>query len=482
MRSVVAVALLLASSAAHGAGGASLAIELSFVGNGGGLPPDTMGAVGPEHVLEVTNDGVYVHRKSDGAALGGAGLSRFWLDAGIRTSHAFDPRVVYDAESGRFFVVALDDGSSSREILLAVSRSSDPTDGFSGFAIDSDSADLTQADFPTIGVDADTVTIATDMHRIEQGGLPVAVDVWILPKADLLAEPPSIALATLFERAFLATTGFAPQPVTRLDGGGLPSWMLSTGLAFLGWIQSTRIDGTAEAPSIAAGPLVPIEQLPGPPDAEQPGAARLDTGDAHVASPVQVGQSIWAVHGVQGYAGRAAIRWLELEAATLDLVQAGVIESAELDYLYPSIAANSDGHVVIGFSASGASLPASAFAVLGETLGGETFFGEPVALRMGTGAIEFGSVSRFGDYSATVVDPTDPVVFWTFQEFSQAGSAAVAIAALRVVPEPAVGVAGGVLCALALVARRSTLAGARAPRSRARGFPRAAPPSPRSCA
>jgi hypothetical protein len=49
------------------------------------------------------------------------------------------------------------------------------------------------------------------MLAIGSEGLPIAVDVLSIPKADLLAALPTIAGATLFERANLSVTGFAPQ-------------------------------------------------------------------------------------------------------------------------------------------------------------------------------------------------------------------------------------------------------------------------------
>jgi hypothetical protein len=124
-------------------------------------------------------------------------------------------------------------------------------------------------------------------------------------------------------------------------------------------------------------------------------------------------------------------------------------------------------------SGSSESMFASAYAVVGETLGGVTSFGEPLLLRAGVDSYELvaNGRNRWGDYSATVVDPSDPRVFWTFQEWADAGGDnwATQITQLSV-PEPGT-VLWALVVALALQPLRQR--GARAPAlgaaARARG-------------
>jgi hypothetical protein len=52
-----------------------------------------------------------------------------------------------------------------------------------------------------------------------------------------------------------------------------------------------------------------------------------------------------------------------------------------------------------------------------------TTFGSPILLKQGSSTLDVtrcGGPNGFGDYSATVVDPSDPRTFWTFQEFVHA--------------------------------------------------------------
>ncbi|EDX83580.1 hypothetical protein S7335_760 [Synechococcus sp. PCC 7335] len=60
------------------------------------IPPDTMGAVGPKHIVELINGRYTVYDKDDGTQLQTDSLRQFWRDSGILRSDVFDPRVLYD--------------------------------------------------------------------------------------------------------------------------------------------------------------------------------------------------------------------------------------------------------------------------------------------------------------------------------------------------------------------------------------------------
>ena len=138
--------------------------------------------------------------------------------------------------------------------------------------------------------------------------------------------------------------------------------------------------------------------------------------------------SLWAVHGVE-IGGRAAIEWYEVDAVTDTLLQTGTISDPHLGFNYPSIAVNDVGEVVIGFSGAyddptnQNDVFMSTFVTAGETVGGMTTFGTVVQTRAGVSDYEVldgNERNRWGDYRATVVDPVDDNIFWTFQEFVNA--------------------------------------------------------------
>jgi hypothetical protein len=442
----LAAALVTASWIGLGAAGAwgfSLEIGQNFtaatVSTSGDYPPDVMGSVGPGHVAQLINGEYRVYRKSDGTLLDQRSLYGFWEDAGIAWPGPFDPRIIYDPLSQRWFASSAD---WNGDYLVAVSESSDPTEGWTGFAIVSDPTGNTWVDFPTLGVDADGVYMAGTQWSFA-GEIIAGRTVVVLPKADLLALTPSIAGATLFELSF-AQLAFSPQLVVNLDGGGLPMPIIaSTGIP--AWVQFARIDAPVTSPSLSGIDGTGIVTLPfvaSAVPAEQPGPAQnleTDAGDSgfHSNFVLQNG-ALWGARAVS-VSGRASVQWIQIDPDTNTILQTGLITDDELDLFYPSIAVNEFDQVVIGLNGSSESQFASAYAVLGETNDGVTSFGDLMLLKEGVDSYEFvwDGRNRWGDYSTTVVDPSDPSVFWTFQEWADFGGSnwATQITQLRVIPD-----------------------------------------------
>ncbi|MEK7776049.1 MAG: hypothetical protein AAB331_01570, partial [Planctomycetota bacterium] len=92
---------------------------------GGWRPPDTHGAVGPDHFVEITNSHYDVYRKSDGVRVKSVSLESFF---GYATQPLFDPRCVYDSAEGRWIVSteAFEESATVQRHFIAVSKTTDP--------------------------------------------------------------------------------------------------------------------------------------------------------------------------------------------------------------------------------------------------------------------------------------------------------------------------------------------------------------------
>src|SRR5262249_7044261 len=74
--------------------GSTLFLDSNFI------PPDTMGAVGPNHIVELINGRYSVYRKTDGQRVQTSTLDDFWTNAGVTFNpFTFDTRVLFDSFS-----------------------------------------------------------------------------------------------------------------------------------------------------------------------------------------------------------------------------------------------------------------------------------------------------------------------------------------------------------------------------------------------
>lgn len=388
----------------------------------GFIPPDTMGAVGPSHVVELINGQYAVYDKT-GTLIVRSSLDAFWVNAGVNpVRFSFDPRILYDTSTSRFFACAVDNAGAENNFLVAVSNTSDPSDGWAGFQIDADSDDVEWADFPMLGLNAEVVTISANMFPIGNGGSNASF--LVIPKADLIAG--SVANATLIENVNFNETGFTPQPIVDLDNGNFPQEILSSFNKTSGFLKTSSLLGPAASPTLStAGGFINVTPRNRPPLIDQPGPkvdiqASDNRFNGNVVKQLISGRtnpSLWGAHTVN-INGRAAIEWYEIDAVTNAILQSGTIEDPVLAFNYPSIAVNDDGVVVIGFSGGSPSQFMSTYAIAGRTVAGVTTFDPFFLTRAGVADYQrLDSIgrNRWGDYSATVIDPTDSNVFWTFQ-------------------------------------------------------------------
>jgi hypothetical protein len=143
----------------------------------------------------------------------------------------------------------------------------------------------------------------------------------------------------------------------------------------------------------------------------------------------QVGTNIYMANCIlQG--SRDAVHWMVLQEASNVLLGEGLISDSTHDFFYPSIAANHSGKFLIAFNRSGSTSPdgdISIYAAVGTVNGSSVTVGAPFVVQQGTISnfhLSFDTVPyRWGDYSATAVDPTDENLFWTIQEIPVASTA-----------------------------------------------------------
>ncbi len=192
------------------------------------VPPDDNLGVGPSHIFQMVN---IVGRTSN--KLGGT-ISSFDLNSFFGVDLFFDesdPRVIYDAVSGRWFATYLQFSElfSESSTILAVSTTSDPTGTFCRYRIGNPTAETFLQDFPMLGVSNDKVVISYNGFTFPLATAAfIGSGYYVLNKADLLATPctsprmvrfaPSLARATPHPAQSLGSTSdlFLPMHVAAL--------------------------------------------------------------------------------------------------------------------------------------------------------------------------------------------------------------------------------------------------------------------------
>ncbi|MDO8672156.1 MAG: hypothetical protein Q7O66_12120, partial [Dehalococcoidia bacterium] len=431
---------------------ASSAPSLSYqglddiAGEGGSyyIPPDTMGAVGISRIIDTLNNNYRVQTKSTGATVNTVSIASFW--AGTGAYRPFDPVTLYDPYNNRFIVIAVSNSySTTSSIEVGVSTGSDPNGTYNLFryqicsAVSCGSGGTDWwADYPAVGFNKNWVAISVNMFGTS--------DSVFKESRVLIVNYPSLIAGTFSASLVTAVTDFTVRPCVTYSSSEetlyAPTHYSSAGASY----RLNKITGTASSPTFTQGSLkthtlAPMSggwSAPGgnilPQAAGSSGAGdvlKIDSGDARIINCTVRDGNIWYAQTVYLPAGAAthtAAQWVRLDASGND-VDGGRVEDPTATatnggkwYAYPSITVNKFNDVLMGFSQfSSSQWPSAGYAY---RLGGDATgtMRDPYIYKPGEGMYwktYGGSRNRWGDYSATMVDPEDDTAMWTLQEYAK---------------------------------------------------------------
>lgn len=416
----------------------------------GAQPPDTDGDVSANHYIQMVNGAgarFTVYRKSDGAILSGP-TNLGSLGSGSCGSGVGDGIVVYDSLAGRWVLSQIRSGFNL--LCVFVSKTSDPiTGGWWAYSFPT----LEFPDYPKYGVWRDAYLATTNES---------AAAVYALDRTQMLSGLP--ATVQRFSAPPLAGFTFQVLAPADADGAappvGAPGYLLrhrddeehSPGTAnptqdFIE-LYSLHVDFATPANSLFSGPTsIPVAEFDssfcGSDGAAlscipQTTGTHLDALREPIMNRVQyrnfgdheslVGNFVTDVDG----ADRAGIRWFELRkigAGAWSLFQEGTYSPDATRRWIGSIAMDRQGNIALGYSASSASVsPGSRYAgrLAGDPSG--TLPQGEASIQAGTGT---NPSSRWGDYAAMTVDPSDDCTFWFTTEHTAGGGTATRIAAFK---------------------------------------------------
>ncbi len=416
------------------------------------VPPDTMGSVGPTQILIHVNGRVKLFDKT--GVLGAINVTdeTFWTSvrngAGVS-----DPHVEYDRLSGRWFLTAINVPSTgANRILLAVSSGSTITNtsSFTFFQFQHDLVGTTPnadtgffADYPTLGVDASALYIGVNVFGSSS---LEGTTGFVIRKADLLVpQAPTITAFRQIGDASPASGIYTPQGVHNQDPQATEGYFIGVDMVVFSKLVLRRVSNPGGTPSISGNLPVTVPLTTFPIDVPQPTGPLMDGIDDRLfAAMISRGPSgsptLWTAHNIQvntsgdasGTGGRDGSRWYQIGSLTTTpaLVQSGTLydsaSTTPFSYWMPSIAASGQGHAVLGASRASASAGNGGYAsvAVAERLATDPLgtLSPPLLAQSSSSSYDtfVEGTERWGDYSQTVVDPTDNMTFWTFQEYASA--------------------------------------------------------------
>lgn len=441
----------------HSSGGPSLAdlkpspaptVQFKSVEDDGtSATPDTAGAVGPYHVVTVANTEVRVHDR-EGNILASLTLDGFFSNFGSDI-FTYDPRCVFDASASRWILTAAANPTlPDAAIVVAVSASNDPLGDWFRYYVDIDAFDEAYADSPTLGFNKNWIVVQANLFHQVTGAF-IESEVFAFDKLNWYegadspysqfhlnaaehggSQVPAVTMDSTLETLYLVKSwnGNFVDPQTRIAQGLLRIYELTGAVGAenlaAGAIVSTVQESTRPVFTWADSPPTPADL------GKQAGTTnRVQLGDSRMQSVMYRGQTLWCSQTVllpTAKATRSGVVWWEIFPDG-QLFQRHLIDDPQSlwSYAYPSVAVNDHYDVLVGYNGFGTSAYPTAFyrfypndGVYNNPLGEQV-------IRAGEGSyLElYNGQNRWGDWSATCIDPLNDGVFWTLQEYALAPSA-----------------------------------------------------------
>ncbi len=416
--------------------------------------PDSNGAVGPNHVVTVVNSSIFVQNKSTGAMISGVSQQTFW--SSISSTYHCDSRIIF--YDGRFIMTTLGNCSASSTaphmLLLAVSATNDPTGNWYLYSLDgvppSSIGTQDYMDLPQVGANQSWITISADYSLVDQEKISKIMTV---KKSDAFAGLPLTPNSFDIDyhqydannNELCDTVGICgqyhmfPAYSTSLDSNlyfvSLELWGYGCGGNQLFssssvCINVSKISGSVDTPIWSLLGRVPPPNansyFPGGTAAPQLGGIPVDPNDGWAQAVFKNG-SIFATFSVGSNAtpSHTSVYWVQLGNLTTvpSVVQNGTVEDHSSTnptfYIDPSIAINSLGDMLLGFSCSSATTYLSTCYVGRKTTDPVNMISPVTIGHIGEATYTHGN--RWGDYSGTALDPSDGSL-WTIQEYAKSDS------------------------------------------------------------
>ncbi|HWN10682.1 MAG TPA: DUF4214 domain-containing protein [Pyrinomonadaceae bacterium] len=267
---------------------------------GGPIPPDTMGAVGPNHVATTTNQD-FVVQDRNGTVLTTMSINSFiTTPAPLTIINQTDPKIYYDRFNNRWmFTIVVNTFNQTAATLVFVTQTGDPTGTWNRYAIDTDATATAGggawADFPSMGFNTNWIVVTINRFGFGSVSGYVGPSVYVIDKAAAYAN--TLGSVSVFEAsAVTACTvdtdlgcGFTMSPAVTEDNTTTTEYLVEDWFSSAGQLRLSKVTGTPAAPVLTVD-----TQLPQAPNSWRFNATIIGTTGGYV---LQRQQNIYAISG-----------------------------------------------------------------------------------------------------------------------------------------------------------------------------------------
>jgi len=402
--------------------------DFSANGDQNVAPPDTQLAAGPSNLLEMVNSTGSVWNK-DGTFVTDFDLNVFYGLVG--TGYSFsDPRVLYDALSGRWFSTGVAYTSSyASEFVLAVSTSSDPTGTWHIYKA---AQSTLLHDQPKLGVSTDKVAIA--WNDFLGTSFFEGATTWVLQKSPLLTGSPAPGTAVgpnSNQSGIVPSQHLTDSSVLYLvyNNSDCGYTGCNKGSPTLGVIAAGGTPGTSTFSWTESDPG--IASTSNPPNADQPGMlASIDTNDDRILNSVWVNGTLWtggndACTPPSDTTVRPCSRLIQVLTGTMSVNQNFDLAHTGGDLYYPVAWLASNGDMFVGYNFS-SSTDYVGFRVAGQPaasspqtiVGAQTVQAGLALYNLSQCFPSYSGPDRWGDYGGAAFDPSTTGDVWVAGEYA----------------------------------------------------------------
>lgn len=406
------------------------------------VPPDPTMAAGPDNLIAMVNGFPSWFRifNKQGNVLKTISAAAWW--APVSPDEYGDPQILYDHFEGRWvmLVMQVNEGNLTAGNLIAYSDDSDPLGVWYVYRLDTKLhgtvSSNTWGDYPQMGFDDEAIYIMTRCFTFGGNNL-LYNKIRVIKKSELYSSNGG----PLTWRDFW-NIGAPNNPSSKPDGihptfcytagqGGYFFWA-----GYGGWNSYYLyrvINPLSSSPNLK-GKIIPAS-YGGAPNANQLGGGQImSNGSACRVSPIVKDGKLYMTHSVQNpvYPVNISLRYNIVDLSTYNIVEQADLGAQNYYYIFPTVAVDQDGNLAFTFSRSADTEYVGAYyssRLVGDQIQPSKPFAE------GKANYSQGNPSRWGDYLAIYLDPSNNYDVWMHSEYAAAqNSWGTYIARVRMVP------------------------------------------------